>query len=198
MSAPAAVLISKVMVPEAGEPLTGGEMKIKVPRPYANTLDAAAGGALDGLKLAAGIGAVLLVFISFIYGFDFFLNKLNTSFEKIAGYAFSPFALAMGVPAEECLAVGKLLGIKVVFNEFISYLQLRDMVACGLLSERAVVISTYALCSFANFGSIAILIGGIGSIAPSRRQEVAALGFRALAAGAVAGFMTATVVGVLL
>jgi CNT family concentrative nucleoside transporter len=200
MSAPAAIVISKLMVPETEIPVTsgsGGSSGVELRSGAVNVIEAAANGATDGLKLAATIGAMLLAFVAIIGMLDNILGYFHTSFEVITGYIFAPFAFIMGVPWEDCMDVGKLLGIKVVFNEFISYQRLQGYIEGGTLGARSVTISTYALCSFANFGSLAILIGGIGGIAPERKKEVASLGLKALAAGCMAGFMTATVAGVL-
>ena len=203
MSAPAAVVISKLMVPEGERKVEDDDfVPVDIKKSFvsddANVIEAAANGAEQGLKLALTIGAILLAFVAIIGMFDFLLQYANTSFEGISGYVLSPVAFIMGVPWEDCFEVAKLLGIKVVFNEFISYQKLQGLIAAGKLSERSVVITTYALCSFANFGSIAILIGGIGGVAPDRKKEVALLSLRALLAGAMAGFMTATIAGVLL
>lgn len=127
-----------------------------------------------------------------------FLGYANTSFESLAGYAFTPIAFIMGVPWEDCFKVGELLGIKVVFNEFISYQRMQGLIASGSLSPRSITIATYALCGFANLGSIAILIGGIGSIAPERKKEVARLSLKALVSGTLASFMTAAIAGMLI
>ena len=204
MSAPAAVVISKLMVPEgAGKREVGDfDEPIDIKKSFvsedANVIEAAANGAEQGLRLALTIGAILLAFVALIGMFDFLLGYAGTSFEGISGYILSPVAFIMGVPWEDSFEVGKLLGIKIVFNEFISYQKLQGLIASGALSERSVVITTYALCSFANFGSIAILIGGIGGVAPERKREVALFSLRALLAGAMAGFMTATIAGILL
>ncbi len=199
MSAPAAIVISKLMVPETERPVTSsGTEGIELRSEAVNFVEAAANGATDGLKLALTIGAMLLAFVSIIGMLDAGLGYLHTSFEAITAYLFAPFAFIMGVPWEDCLEVGKLLGIKVIFNEFISYQRLETLIEGGTLAARSVTISTYALCSFANFGSLAIIIGGIGGIAPERKKEVARLGLRALAAGCIAGFMTATVAGMLI
>jgi CNT family concentrative nucleoside transporter len=199
MSAPAAIVISKLMVPETEKSVTsgGGSGAVKLRSDAVNVIEAAANGAAEGLKLALTIGAMLLAFVAIIGMMDHLLGYFNTSFEVITGYIFAPFAFIMGVPWEECLDVGKLLGIKVVFNEFISYQRLEAYIDGGTLGARSVTITTYALCSFANFGSLAILIGGIGGIAPERKKEVASMGLKALAAGCLAGFMTATVAGVI-
>jgi CNT family concentrative nucleoside transporter len=199
MSAPAAIVISKLMVPETEKSVTsyGGSSAVKLRSDAVNVIEAAANGAAEGLKLALTIGAMLLAFVAIIGMMDHMLGYFHTSFEVITGYIFAPFAFIMGVPWEDCLDVGKLLGIKVVFNEFISYQRLEAYIDGGTLGARSVTITTYALCSFANFGSLAILIGGIGGIAPERKKEVARLGLKALAAGCMAGFMTATVAGLL-
>lgn len=198
MSAPAAIVLSKLMIPEREKTLSGTDAKEALKSMDVNVIEAAANGAQDGLKLAATIGAMLLAFIALIGMLNHFLGFINTSFEEIAGYLFTPVAFIMGVPWEDCSKVGELLGIKIVFNEFISYQKMQGMVASGSLSPRSVTIATYALCSFANFGSIAILIGGIGSIAPERKKEIARLSLKALLAGAVASFMTATIAGILI
>lgn len=200
MSAPAAIVIAKIMMPETEVPVTlnkTGDEGFHLKSADSNVIEAAASGAEMGLKLALTIGAILLAFVALIGMLDSMLNLFGTSFEGISGYVFAPFALIMGVPWQECLVVGKLLGIKVVFNEFISYQLLQGHIEAGTLSPRSITIATYALCSFANLGSMAILIGGIGTLVPERKAEVARLGLKALAAGCLAGFMTATIAGVL-
>lgn len=196
MSAPAAIVISKLILPER-ETALDYEGKGLLKSTDVNIIEAAANGASDGLKLAATIGAMMLAFVALIGMTNHFLSYAGTSFEQISGYIFMPFAWLMGVPWEDCGKVGELLGIKVVFNEFISYQKMQGMIEAGSLQPRSVVIATYALCSFANFGSIAILIGGIGSIAPERKKEIARLSLKALIAGVLASFMTATIAGVL-
>jgi CNT family concentrative nucleoside transporter len=129
---------------------------------------------------------------------EYLLKFTGTSFATISGYLFMPVAWVMGVPWQECASVGELLGTKVLFNEFISYQRMQEMITAGGLSGRGAAIATYALCSFANFGSIAILIGGIGAVAPERKSLVAKLSMKALLAGLLAGFMTASIAGVLL
>jgi len=197
MSAPAAIVISKLMVPEAEARAVGGTGTAMARIDAVNVIEAAAMGAADGLKLAAVIGAMLLAFVALIGMLDGFLVYAGTSFEQLTGYLFAPVAFVMGVPWEDCVEVGGLLGVKVVFNEFISYERMQGLIASGALGPRSVTIATYALCSFANFGSVAILIGGLGSLAPARKKEIARLALRALAAGVMASFMTATIAGVL-
>jgi len=203
MSAPAAIVISKIMIPEVerskndfNADLDADIHSDKVEK-NTNLIEAASSGAIDGMRLAVTIGAILIAFVSIIAMADSMLGYAGTSFEGLAGYAFAPVAFIMGVPYGESLEVGKLLAIKVAFNEFISYQRLTPLIESGALSPRSITISTYALCSFANLGSLAILIGGIGTLAPERRIEVAKLGLRALLAGCMAGFMTATIAGVL-
>lgn len=196
MSAPGAIVIAKLMMPER-EKTVEAEGKGLLKSTDINIIEAAANGASDGLRLAATIGAMLLAFVALIGMANHFLSYGGTSFEQISGYVFMPFAWLMGVPWEDCAKVGELLGIKVVFNEFISYQKMQGMIEAGSLQPRSVTIATYALCSFANFGSIAILIGGIGSIAPERKKEIARLSLKALVAGVLASFMTATIAGVL-
>jgi len=196
MSAPAAIVMSKLMLPEREKAREAADKAI-LKSDDANIIEAAANGASDGLKLAATIGAMLLAFVALIGMANHFLTYAGTSFEELSGFVFMPFAYLMGVPWEDCAKVGELLGIKVVFNEFISYQRMQAMIADGTLHPRSVVIATYALCSFANLGSIAILIGGIGSIAPERKKEIAQMSLKALVAGVLASFMTATIAGLL-
>ncbi|MCK5235447.1 MAG: NupC/NupG family nucleoside CNT transporter [Deltaproteobacteria bacterium] len=209
MSAPAAIVISKIMIPETGKAITKDTLNItelevseddgtpphkRFISSDVNVIDAAANGATEGLKLALTIGAILLAFVSIIGMGDALLGYVGTSFEELTGYLFAPVAFIMGVPYAESFEVGKLLGIKVIFNEFISYQKMQGMT----LSPHAKTIATYALCSFANFGSLAILIGGVGGIVPERKKEVATLGLKALLAGCIAGFMTATIAGIII
>ncbi len=202
MSAPAALVISKIMWPEDGEPTTRKEMNLDVEKLDVNVVDAAARGAGDGMKLALNVGAMLLAFIALVAMCNGILGVAgaqvglpNLTLESLVGYIFWPLAWAMGVPAAECSAVGQLLGVKTILNEFVAYLQLAT-VADGL-SYRSMVIVTYALCGFANLGSIGIQLGGIGGIAPSRRSDLARIGIRTMIAGTLAAFMTANVAGTL-
>ena len=197
MSAPAALVISKIMLPEKEVSTTQGSVTLQIPKEYANVLDAAAGGAGVGLKLAANVGAMLLAFISLVAMVNWALGFAHTSLGAILGWAFSPFAWVMGVPWSEATRFGELLGTKISVNEFLAYIQLADIRNAGTMSPRSIVIATYALCGFANFSSIAIQIGGIGTIAPSRRADVARLGLKAMIGGALASWMTAAIAGVL-
>ena len=197
MSAPAALVVAKVMFPEKEVSPTAGEVRLDVPREYANLLDAAAGGATVGLRLAANVGAMLLAFVALVAMINYGLSWLGTSLQDIFGFIFAPLAWAMGVPWSEAAIFGNLLGTKIAVNEFVGYIELAKTVEAGTLSPRSVVIGTYALCGFANFASIAIQIGGIGSVAPERRSDVARLGLRAMFGGALASWLTATIAGIL-
>jgi len=194
MSAPAAIVIAKIMVPETQAPVTAGRVEFEPEVKTLNVVDAAATGAVEGVKLALNIGAMLIAFVALIALVNFLLEwATGCTVQQIFGYAFSGFAALMGVPRGEWLQVGELLGIKTALNEFLAYERMQGMV----LSERARTIATYALCGFANFGSIAILIGGLSGVAPRRRAEVAGLGIKALIAGTLAAFMTACYAGML-
>ncbi len=200
MSAPAALVCAKLLIPETEDSATKGVVSMDLPKTTANLIDAAATGAADGLKLALNVGGMLLAFIALIALLNGTLgwvgglfNYPELSLELVMGYVFAPFAFLMGVPTEDIFSVGTLLGKKLIINEFVAYLDLQQMMPN--LSERAVVISTYALCGFANFSSIAIQVGGIGTIAPERRQDLAKLGMQSLLGGTLACFMTACIAG---
>ncbi len=198
MSAPAALVVAKLMYPEKERSPTAGAVRLEVPREYANLVDAAAGGAAVGLRLAANVAAMLLAFIALVAMVNYGLGWLGTSLQQIFGFIFAPLAWTMGVPWHEAAAVGNLLGVKISVNEFLGYIEMMKAVHEGVLGPRATVIATYALCGFANFGSIAIQIGGIGSIAPGRRSDVARLGVKAMFGGALASWLTATIAGLLI
>ncbi len=205
MSAPAALVMAKLMFPETEESLTAGTVKLEVERPWANVIDAAAEGAGSGLKLALNVGAMLLAFISLIALVNAGLTHVGQWFgvdgltlQAILGWLLRPLAWLMGVDWSEAGKVGSLLGLKTIVNEFVGYAELEKMVQAGELSKRAEIIATYALCGFSNFSSIAIQIGGIGGIAPERKQDLARLGLRAMVAGSLACFQTATIAGLLL
>jgi len=198
MSAPAAITIAKIMIPETGEPLTRGSVTFKPQIGSSNVIDAAANGASEGMKLALNIGAMLIAFVGLITMLNFILNWIaGITFTQLLGYVFLPFAYLLGIPFADASSVSHLLGMKTVLNEFLAYQEMQTLITQGKLSPRAVTITTYALCGFANFGSIAILIGGLGGIDPHRRGEVAALGIKALIAGTLAAFMTAGLAGIL-
>lgn len=206
MSAPAALVVAKLMHPESEEPETGGSLEVSVERPDVNVIDAAARGAGEGLSLALNVGAMLLAFIALIaminglLGFaGGWLGFENLTLELMLGRILAPLAWLMGVPWVDAVTVGSLLGVKTVLNEFFAYFQLAGTLGSGQqLQPRSIIIATYALSGFANFSSIAIQIGGIGGIAPSRRQDLSRIGLRAMIGGSIAAFMTATVAGMIL
>ncbi len=204
MSAPAAIVIAKLMLPEKQTSPTLGKVKIKVKSESVNVLDAACLGASEGLKLALNVGAMLIAFIALVALVNLVLAKFGAFFgfaislEQIFGFVFRPLAWVMGVPWADSAHVGVLLGQKVVINEFYAYIKMGELMKAGQLSQRSIDITTYALCGFANFSSIAIQIGGIGAMAPERRKDFAQLGFRAFIGGNLAAFMTACIAGILL
>jgi concentrative nucleoside transporter, CNT family len=206
MSAPAALVIAKIMFPETEQSMTRGHVKMTIEKIDVNVIDAAARGASEGMTLALNVAAMLLAFIALVAMLNALLGIAGgligfpeLSLQLVLGYLFWPIAWIMGIPAADCMAAAQLLGIKMVLNEFVAYLSLADLLRSSTeLSYRTVVILTYALCGFANFSSIAIQIGGIGGIAPSRRHDLARLGLRAMIGGTIAAFMTATVAGLLI
>jgi CNT family concentrative nucleoside transporter len=205
LSAPAGILLAKVMVPETDTPVTTIHHHAAVERTAVNLIDAAAQGALAGLRLAAYVGALLIAFIALIALANDAVGALGAAMgvpgltmQRLLGWALAPLAWLMGVPWSDAVEVGGLLGVKTVLNEFIAYQALSESLKAGALSPRAAVIASYALCGFANFGSLAILMGGLAGIAPSRSSEVAQLGMRSILSGSLATFMTACVAGILL
>ncbi|MFN7963001.1 MAG: NupC/NupG family nucleoside CNT transporter [Thermoanaerobaculia bacterium] len=206
MSAPAALVMAKIMYPETEVSKTRGQVSIEIDRPWANVIDAAASGASDGLKLALNVGAMLLAFIALIAAVNALLRLLGgwiafpqLSLEYLLGFICRPLAWVMGTPWAEADKVGSIIGIKTVVNEFVAYQQLAPMTqGPGALSAKAQVIAIYSLCGFSNFSSIAIQIGGIGSMAPERKADLAKLGLRAMVAGSLACFQTAVIAGLLL
>ena len=207
MAAPATLVIAKILCPEAGKPVTLGKVEVEVEKTTANVIDAAAAGASEGLKLALNVGAMLLAFTALIalinapIGWLSEITGLSAAIGKpvdlsvLLGYVLAPIAWVVGVPWEDANAVGGLIGTKVVLNEFFAYNQL-STIKEGL-GENSIIIATYALCGFANFSSIAIQIGGIGSLAPERRADLARFGLKAVLGGSLATLMTATIAGVL-
>ncbi len=212
MAAPAALVIAKILRPEIGEPVTRGEVKMTVEKTDANGIDAAASGAGVGLKLALNVGAMLLAFIALLamgnhilyhFGEITTINQMlpegvELTIETVLGWILAPLAFGVGVPWEDAVNMGSLLGTKVVLNEFVAYMQLAEMVSEGTISTKTITMATFALCGFANFASIAIQIGGIGGLAPNRKSELAQFGLYAVLAGSLANLMTATIAGILL
>ena len=216
MSAPASLVIAKIMVPEREASLTKGQVRVEVPRQGRNVIDAACNGAAVGLKLAVNVGAMVLAFVCLIALINWGLNRgqflvmylargaeaaeqavtAPLTFEKIVGWISCPLAWIMGISGDDVLKVSSILGEKTVLNEFIAYIDLAKL--REQLSPRSFTIATYALCGFANFGSVAVQIGGIGSIVPSRRDDIAQLSLRSMVGGTLAAFTTACVVGMLI
>jgi CNT family concentrative nucleoside transporter len=215
MAAPAALVIAKILFPEVDEPVTRGSVKMDVEQTDANGIDAAATGAADGLRLALNVGAMLLAFFALLAMLNYvvmFLGALpnqlgglvgldipvfELSIQMILGWIFAPVAFLIGIPWNEAFQVGSLIGTKLVLTEYIAYINLAEIAAVGGLSERTIFMATFALCGFANFTSIAIQIGGIGGIAPTRKSELASFGMKAVMAGSLANLMTATYAGIL-
>ncbi|HAG44436.1 MAG TPA: NupC/NupG family nucleoside CNT transporter [Clostridium sp.] len=205
MSAPASLVIAKIMIPETEEPLTKNSIELKNEKTATNIIEAAANGAMDGIQIAFNVGGLLIAFIALIALLNFLLGWLGglagadyLSLSWIFGKLFSPVAYIMGIPAKDIAVAGDLLGQKVVLNEFVAYANLSPLIASGQLTEKTIVILTYALCGFANFSSIAIQIASIGGVAPGKRRDVAKLGLKAVLGGSLAAFMTAAIAGVLL
>jgi CNT family concentrative nucleoside transporter len=217
MSAPASLVIAKIMVPEREVSLTKGQVRVEVPRQGRNVIDAACNGAGVGLKLALNVGAMVLAFVCLIALINWGLERGQflvvslaqgseaaqelvesspLTFERIMGWIFYPLAWLMGIQSEDVFTVSSLIGEKTVLNEFIAYMDLVEV--REQLNPRSFTIATYALCGFANFGSVAIQIGGIGSMVPSRREDIAQLSLRSMVGGTLAAFTTACIVGVLL
>lgn len=198
MSAPAALVIAKIIYPETESSDTMGDLKIHVEQNSSNAMEALGNGATDGLKLAANVGAMLVAFISIVALVNYLLSFAGTSMDAILAIVFKPLAWTMGVPWEEAGQMGMLMGKKIVFTELIAYGDLKDIIAEGQISERTAIIASYALCGFANFGSIGIQLGGIGGMAPERKKDLAKLVTKAMVGGALASWLTATVAGILI
>ena len=211
MAAPGAIVISKIMYPETEEPKTSGDIKIEVEKTHVNVIDSISAGAADGMKVAISIIAMIIALISLVAMIDWFLGGFGTflyhhlhigwswlpnlSLKFILGQIFSVFALVMGVPIHDIVNVGGLIGDTLVLNEVVAY---TDMLAMkSIISAKSFLIASFALCSFGNIGSIAIQIGGIGELAPNQRGNLAKLGVRALIAGTLTCFMSASIVGIL-
>jgi CNT family concentrative nucleoside transporter len=209
MAAPAALALSKVIVPETGTPLTAGVVKLDVPRQDPNVLGALARGTTDGLGLALNVAAMLISFLAILALLDGILGGIHTllddwwgityfpeSLQVVLGWFFRPLAWLMGIPWNDAGTIGGLLGLRVVTNEIVAYIELAKVK--DMLDPRSYAIATFALCGFANLGSIGIQIGGIGALAPDRRDDLARLGLRAMIAATLANFMSACIAGILL
>jgi CNT family concentrative nucleoside transporter len=222
MTAPGTLMMAKMFVPETEEPETMGTVKLEAERTDVNVIDAAGRGTGEGLHLALNVGAMLISFLALVALLNALLgicgsfaaanlgmtSLANLSLQQVFGWAFSPVAWAMGVPWKDSQIIGNLLGTRMVLNEFVAYAQLGNYSGAtavhaagtlfGTIDPKSFTIATFALCGFANFSSIGIQIGGIGALAPNRRHDLARLGLRAMLAGTLANFMTATIAGFLL
>ena len=196
MTAPGTLMMAKIFVPETEQPDTMGTVKLHVERTDVNVIDAAGRGTSEGLSLALNVGAMLISFLALVALINAMLGLAGLSLQQIFGWVFAPIAWAMGVPWRDAPTIGNLLGTRMALNEFVAYSQLGPLKAS--LDPRSFTIATFALCGFANFSSIGIQIGGIGALAPNRRHDLARLGLRAMLAGTLANFVTATIAGFLL
>ncbi len=205
MTSPATLMLAKILMPETEMPATMGGVKIEIEKPGVNVIDAAARGASDGLHLALNIAAMLIAFIGLIAMLNGGLQALHAtryfgwmpdSMQGILGRIFAPVAWLLGVKWNDCATIGNLLGTRLILNEFVAFADLGKIGAT--LDPKSFVIATYALCGFANLSSVAIQVGGLGALAPSRKGDVARLGLKAVAAGTLANFMSACIAGMLL
>jgi CNT family concentrative nucleoside transporter len=196
MTAPGTIMMAKMFVPETGKPRTMGTVTLKVEKTDVNVIDAAGRGTGEGLHLAMNVAAMLISFLALIALLNAGLGLVGLSLEQIFGWVFAPVAWAMGVPWRDAMTIGNLLGTRMAINEFVAFSQLGPLK--DSLDPRSFTIATFALCGFANFSSIGIQIGGIGALAPDRRHDLARLGLRAMLAGTLANFVTATIAGFLL
>ena len=205
MSAPAAFVMSKLLVPETGEPTTLGALEIEVERPDVNVIDAAARGAAEGLRLALVVGAMLIAFIALVAMLNGAIGWAGglagvegLTLERMFGWVLAPVAWMLGIVWTDAAAIGQLIGVDFVINEFVAFVRLEALLGGGTqLQERSVIIGIYALTTFANFGSVAMTIAGLGELAPSRRHDLARLGLKAMLAGLLATLITATFAGML-
>jgi len=205
MTAPATLMLAKMLLPETGKPVTAGNVHVAVEKPGVNIIDAAARGAGDGLQLALNIAGMLIAFLGLIalvngvLGWVHswpFMGWLPGSMQGILGVIFAPVSWLLGVSWKDAATIGDLLGTRLILNEFVAFVDLGKIK--HTLDPRSFTIATYALCGFANLSSIAIQVGGIGALAPSRKSDLARLGLRAVAAGTMANFMSACIAGMLL
>ncbi|MFN6463980.1 MAG: NupC/NupG family nucleoside CNT transporter [Nostoc sp. DedVER02] len=205
MTAPTALVVSKLLYPETEVSETVGKVKANVETNYVNVIDAATTGAIDGVKLAVNVGVMIIAFLGLLAALNALLGWLGAfvglqqlSLQWILSFVMAPVAWLMGVPWADCRQVGALLGTKTILNEFIAFLDLKALIESGKISQRAVIIATYALCNFANIGSIGITIGGITGIAPNRQHDLARMGVRSMIGGLLAGFITACIAGMVI
>ena len=198
MSAPGALVVAKIVYPETESSETMGDLKINIEQKSTNAMEALGDGATSGLKLAANVAAMLVAFVSLVAMINYLLGFTGTSMESILGFIFKPLAWTMGVPWSEAGTLGTLMGKKIVFTELIAYGDLKELMSTGAITDRTAIIASYALCGFANFGSIGIQLGGIGGMAPERKKDLAKLVTKAMVGGALASWLTATIAGLLI
>ncbi|MEH1769131.1 MAG: NupC/NupG family nucleoside CNT transporter [Nostoc sp.] len=205
MTAPTSLVVSKLLYPETEVSETVGKAKADVKTNYVNVIDATTTGAIDGVKLAVNVGVIIIAFLGLLAALNALLGWLGSfvglqqlSLQWILSFIMAPVAWLMGVPWADCRQVGALLGTKTILNEFIAFLDLKALIESGKISQRAIIIATYALCNFANIGSIGITIGGITGIAPNRQHDLARMGLRSMIGGSLAGFITACIAGILI
>jgi CNT family concentrative nucleoside transporter len=196
MSAPAALVLAKIIYPETETSPTQGDLKMEIEKSGGNVMEAIARGTNDGMKLAANVGAMLIAIVALVAFANYLLGVVGLSIQQILGWVFSPLAYLMGVPYADIFTVGQLMGEKIVLTELVAYGHLQEM--SGAMSEKAMIISSYALCGFANFASIGIQIGGIGSLAPERRGDLSQVALKAMVGGALASWLTATIAGIMI
>ena len=199
MSAPAALVMAKIIYPETEQTDTSGRIQVTSHKQAENVMDALGQGATDGLKLAANVGAMLLAFVSMITMVNYLLVYFfSINMQEMMGVLFQPLAWSMGVPWNEAKILGTLMGEKIVLTELIAYSNLSELILNDKLSERTAIIASYALCGFANFGSIGIQLGGIGAMAPDRKSDLSKLVIKAMLGGAIASWLTASIVGIII
>ena len=198
MSAPAALVIAKIIYPETETSDTFGDLKIALDKKDDNIMEALSRGATNGMKLAANVAAMLVAFVAIIAMVNAILGLIDLSLQQILGWIFSPLAWVMGVPWNEAGIIGSLMGEKLVLTELIAFGDLSELMTTNSISDRSAIIASYALCGFANFASVGIQLGGIGGIAPERRKDLAKLGLKAMFGGALASWLTATIAGLLI
>ena len=198
MSAPAALVIAKIIYPETEASDTFGDLKIALDKKDDNIMEALSRGATNGMKLAANVAAMLVAFVAIIAMVNAILGLMDLSLQQILGWIFSPLAWVMGVPWNEAGIIGSLMGEKLVLTELIAFGDLSELMTTNSISDRSAIIASYALCGFANFASVGIQLGGIGGIAPERRKDLAKLGLKAMFGGALASWLTATIAGMLI
>jgi concentrative nucleoside transporter, CNT family len=205
MTAPTALVVAKLLYPETEVSETAGNVKMDVKTNYVNAIDAATTGAIDGVKLAVNVGVMIIAFLGLLAVANAILGWMGTrvglpqlSLEWLLSFVMAPIAFLMGVPWSDCMQVGALLGKKTILNEFIAYLDLKILIEKNQISERAIIIATYALCNFANIGSIGVTIGGITGMAPHRQHDLARMGVKSMIGGLLASFITAAIAGMLI